>query len=163
MSWILGWTITNIISQGGSLSDLYNIVNDIETRTLDIESYTMDDLANILATVIRDVQISSDWGMTLNPQTGTTYTLLLTDAKNMVTLDNADPITLTVPTDTVWFPDGAYVNITQIWAGQVTVEWDTGVTVNSYSGMLNLAGQYAGATLLKTGTNEWLLVGNLSA
>jgi hypothetical protein len=44
----------------------------------------------------------------------------------------------------------------QIGAGTVTVAGDTGVTVNSLSGTLTLAGQYAQAVLIKTGTNTWL-------
>ena len=36
-----------------------------------------------------------------------------------------------------------------------------GVTVNSYNNSLSLAGNYAAATLIKTGTDTWYLIGNL--
>ena len=68
--------------------------------------------------------------LTLNAQTGTTYTLVLTDNGRLVTLSNAAAITLTVPTNaSVAFATGAVINIQQIGAGQVTVAGAAGVTV----------------------------------
>ena len=57
--------------------------------------------------------------ITLNAQTGTTYTLALTDNGRLVTLSNASAITVTVPTNaSVAFSTGAIVNLQQIGAGQ---------------------------------------------
>jgi len=99
----------------------------------------------------------------INAQSGTTYTLVLGDSGNLVTLSNASAITLTVPTNaSVAYATGTEVDLAQIGAGQVTVSPAGGVTVSSYNSKVNLAGQYAGATLKKTGTNTWLLIGNLA-
>ena len=101
--------------------------------------------------------------LTLNAQTGTTYTLVLTDNGRLVTLSNAAAITLTVPTNaSVAFATGAVINIQQIGAGQVTVAGDTGVTVTSTPGA-KLRAQYSAASLIKTGTDSWTLIGDLSA
>ena len=39
---------------------------------------------------------------------------------------------------------------------------DTGVTLNSKGGALAMNAQYSGATLIKTGANEWTLIGDLA-
>lgn len=104
-----------------------------------------------------------DARVTENAQTGTTYTLVLTDAGKLVSLTNASAITLTVPPNSsVAFPVGTRIDLAQLGAGQVTVAAGAGVTINSYASALSLVGQYAGATLVKTATDTWLLVGNLA-
>ncbi|MCE7039258.1 hypothetical protein [Dyadobacter sp. CY312] len=100
----------------------------------------------------------------INAQTGTAYSLVLADQGLHVTLNNSAAITLTVPTNaTVAYPVGAEIDLSQVGVGQVTVVGAAGVTIRSFAGNLKLAGQYSAATLKKIGTNEWLLVGNLSA
>jgi len=102
--------------------------------------------------------------LSLNAQTGTTYTLALTDAHKVVTLSNASPITLTVPPESsVAFETGDQVNLLQLGAGQVTVAAGSGVTLRSEGSKLKLTGQYALATLVKIATDEWVLVGNLTS
>jgi len=102
-------------------------------------------------------------GLTLNAQTGTSYTLVLTDAHDLVTLSNASAITLTIPTNaSVAFAIGDQVNIMQIGAGQVTVG-GAGVTIGSQGSKLKLNGQWSAATLIKIATDTWVLVGNTAA
>jgi len=99
-----------------------------------------------------------------NAQTGTTYTLVLTDAGKMVTLTNASAITLTVPTNaSVAFPVNTRIDLLQYGAGQVTVAAAGGVTIASKASALKLSAQYAGATLWKKATDTWVLVGDISA
>jgi hypothetical protein len=101
--------------------------------------------------------------MTLNAQTGTTYTLVLADAHKLVTLSNASAITLTIPTNaSVAFEIGDQVNLLQLGAGQVTVG-GASVTIRSEGSKLKLKGQYATATLVKIDTDTWVLVGNTAA
>ena len=100
--------------------------------------------------------------LTLNAQINTTYTLVLTDNGRLVTLSNAAAITLTVPLNSsVAFATGAVVNIQQIGAGQVTVAGASGVTVTGTGTKLRT--QYSAAALVKTGTDSWTLIGDLSA
>jgi hypothetical protein len=101
--------------------------------------------------------------LTLNAQTGTTYTLVLTDAHKLVTLSNASPIALTVPTNaSVAFQIGDQVNLLQLGTGQVTVG-GAGVTLRSQGSKLKLNGQYSTATLVKIASDEWVLLGNTAA
>jgi hypothetical protein len=112
------------------------------------------------------VTLSFDYGVgnqaIENAQTGTTYTLALADAGKMVTLSNASPITLTIPTNaTVAFPTNTRIDLLQYAAGQVTVA-GAGVTINSSGGKLKLTGQYSGASLWKKATDTWVLIGDIA-
>lgn len=104
----------------------------------------------------------------LNAQTGTTYTLAAADSyeagTSLVTLANADPITVTVPKQaTVPIDVGQSFNFQQILAGQVTfAPADGDVTINPVA-TLKISAQWKAATLVKTATNVWSLIGSLSA
>jgi hypothetical protein len=97
----------------------------------------------------------------INGQTVTTYTLVLTDAGKIITATHADPQTYTIPTNaSIAFPVGTIINVIQAGAGAVTLEGDTGVTVNGTSaGSVATTTQYQGAALLKTGENVWIISG----
>ena len=100
----------------------------------------------------------------LNGQTGTAYTLVAGDAGDLVTLTNAAAITLTVPTNaTVPFAIGTQITLTQGGAGKVTIAGAVGVTVNAADGFLSLRTQWSSATIIKTATNSWILIGDLTA
>jgi hypothetical protein len=100
----------------------------------------------------------------LNAQTGTTYTLAASDAGDLVTLTNASAITLTVPTNaSVPFAIGTQVTIAQSGAGQVTISPAVGVTVSAADTATKLRVQWSAATLIKTNTNNWILIGDIEA
>ena len=125
---------------------------------------TTDTLTNktLTSPVINGATIgTSIINLTLNAQTGTTYTPVLADNGKLVTLSNASAITLTVPTNaSVAYATGAQINIQAIGAGQVTVAGDTGVTVNGTG--TKLRAQWSAATLVKLGTDSWTLIGDLA-
>lgn len=116
--------------------------------------------------ILTDVEIDGTLVVSagsINAQTGTTYTLVLGDAGKTVTLGNGAAITLTVPPESsVAFAIGTRIDLIQIGAGQVTVAEGSGVTVNAKTGLL-LEDQYAAASLLKVGTDSWVLIGALVA
>lgn len=99
----------------------------------------------------------------INPQTGTTYTLVLADASKLVTMSNGSASTLTVPSNSsVAFPLGTQILIAQLGAGQVTIDEGAGVTVRTPETLL-VRGQYGQIALVKIATDEWLLTGDLEA
>jgi hypothetical protein len=57
------------------------------------------------------------------------------------------------------FATGSQINIQQLGGGQVTVAGDTGVTVSGTGTKLRT--QYSAATLIKTGTDSWTMVGDI--
>lgn len=100
-----------------------------------------------------------------NRQTGTTYTFVIGDVGDLVEGNNAAAQTYTVPPNSsVAFPVGTTViNVGQYGAGQITIAAGVGVTIRSSGGKLKLAGQYSTASLVKIGTDEWWLFGDLVA
>ena len=125
---------------------------------------TTDTLTNktLTSPVINGATIgTSIINLAINAQTGTTYTPVLADNSKLVTLSNASAITLTVPTNaSVAYAVGAQINIQAIGAGQVTVVGDTGVTVNGTG--TKLRAQWSAATIVKTATDTWTLIGDLA-
>jgi hypothetical protein len=100
---------------------------------------------------------------TINAQTGTTYTLVLTDVAKVVTLDNVSAITLTVPPEaSVAWPAGTTIVLVALNTGVVTVTAGAGVTINSAGGAVDIGERYGAVTLTKYGTDTWLLIGNLA-
>lgn len=99
----------------------------------------------------------------VNNQVGTTYTFVLADAGKLVTLSNALPINVTIPTNaSVAFAVGnTVIDLTQWGAGKVTLSAAPGVTIRSFNGYLSTAGQYVTLSLILVSTDTWLLVGNL--
>jgi hypothetical protein len=102
--------------------------------------------------------------LTINAQTGTTYTFVLADSYNtLVTASNASAITVTVPPNSsVAYPVGAILQLAQSGAGQVTFAAGSGVTIN-YTPGLKLRAQYSVASLVQTAANTWLLSGDVTA
>lgn len=100
----------------------------------------------------------------INAQTGTTYTTVLTDDGKLITCSNASAISVTIPPNSsVAYGIGTQINFAQLGAGQVTLVAGAGVTLNSSGAKLKLKDQYSVATCVKTDTNTWFVVGNLSA
>ena len=98
-----------------------------------------------------------------NRQTAS-YTLVLTDQNDIVEMNVASANNLTIPLNSsVAFPIGTEIQVLQYGAGQTTIVATSGVTTRSKSGQLKIANQYTGVTLVKVGTDEWYVIGNLSA
>jgi hypothetical protein len=103
---------------------------------------------------------STSLNLTLNAQTGTTYTLVSGDVNKLVTLSNASAVTVTVPNGV--FTTGQQIHLQSIGVGQTTIAGDGTTTITSTPG-LKLRTQYSAATLICTGTNTFTLIGDLSA
>lgn len=96
--------------------------------------------------------------VTINAQTGTTYTFALADASagKLVTATNAASQTYTVPPQSsVTWADGAILRILNQGAGVVTIAAGAGVTINGTP--LTFA-QYSGAALQRTASNTWTII-----
>lgn len=103
----------------------------------------------------------------VNAQTGTAYTLALTDVSStlgegIVTMNNAAANTLTVPANaTVALPVGTQVQVVQLGAGQTTIAAATGVTVSTPS-TLTARAQYSALILTQVAANTWVLGGDMT-
>lgn len=100
----------------------------------------------------------------INTQTGTSYTLVLADAGKLITSNNAGSVTITVPPNSsVAFPIGTRIDVLSIGAGLTTLAQGAGVTISSKGNNRKLTAQGSAGSLIKTGTDTWWLVGDLSA
>jgi len=106
--------------------------------------------------------------LSLNAQTGTTYTFVLADNGKLVTASNASAQTYSIPTNaSVAYPIGTQINIIQIGAGQVTINAVTsGTTTVSSTGATatapKLRAQFSSATCIKAATDLWYVVGDIA-
>jgi hypothetical protein len=107
--------------------------------------------------------------LTLNANTATTYTFVLTDNGKLVTSNNASAQTLSIPTNaSVAFPIGSQINVTWITgAGQPTINAVTsGTTTILSTGATSTAPKLrvvnSVATCIKIATDTWLVTGDIS-
>jgi len=92
------------------------------------------------------------------------YTLdTLAHQDNLVEMNSTSPMTFTIPTNaTLAWPIGASMDILQTNTGEVTIAAAGGVTLNRTPGN-KLRTQWSSATILKRGTDSWILYGDLKA
>ena len=141
-------------------ADSFGIIDSAAANALKELTWT-----NIKATMkaYMDTLYPSLTPLSINTQTGTTYTLVLTDAQKLITLGNAGAIAVTIPTNaSVAFPVGTQIDCIQILAGAVTFS-GAGVTINSKDSEKTINDQWVGVTLIKTATDTWSLLGDLVA
>lgn len=89
------------------------------------------------------------------------HSLTTADAGTYVRMNAASPNNLTVPTNASQaIPVGSVIQLRQVGAGQTTIVAASGVTVNTAE-TLKLRKQGSTASLIKVGTDEWDLTGDL--
>lgn len=93
------------------------------------------------------------------------YTLVITDAGNSIKISDATASVVYIPENaSVPFKVGQKIEILRYGSGAVSVAPLNGnVVLNSKNSNRKISAQYSGAVLTKMGTNEWLLIGDLTA
>ncbi len=113
----------------------------------------------------REVLLDLDMGVVRrdinNDQSGTSYTLVLTDAGKTIWMSNAAANTMNIPTNaSVAFPVGTTLLVLMEGAGTTTVQAAGGVTLNGVTaGGATINGQYQVVSLVKRGTDAWVMFG----
>lgn len=92
------------------------------------------------------------------------FTLALADIVSTQKLNHATvAIVVTIPLNSVVaFPIGSEIVFFQYGDADCSFLATGGVTIRSDSSALKIAGKYTAATLLKIGTDEWLLAGAIA-
>jgi hypothetical protein len=155
-------TVTSVTAgtglSGGTITGTGTIAIDTAT-TVDVSTAQTLTNKTLTAPVIN---------LSLNAQTGTTYTFALTDNGKLVTASNGSAQTYSIPTNaTTAFPTGTQINIIQIESGQVTIQAaSSGTTTVASTGATatapKLRAQYSSATLIKASTDLWYVVGDIA-
>jgi hypothetical protein len=127
--------------------------------------------ANVTITSVGDRGPKGDSGtngtfadaQSINAKTAS-YTLVLSDAGKLVTATSSSTaIVITIPAgSSVAFATGTHIDFARLGAGAVTISGASGVTVNGTPGTA-LRAQYSAATAICLGTDNWLVVGDLSS
>jgi hypothetical protein len=132
---------------------------------------TSSDLVKNGATAIETLGDSVDAsfaGLTVNAQTGTTYTAVKADGLNSIcTMDNASANTFRIPTDATYdFPIGTTLLVYQKGAGITTINAVTsGTTTINSAGAVAAApvlARYKSAACIKIAANSWIVVGAIA-
>jgi hypothetical protein len=107
-------------------------------------------------------------GLTVNAQTGTTYTAVKADGLNaIVTMDNASANTFSIPTDATYaFPTGTTLLVYQKGVGVTTIQAVTSGTTTVVSAGAVVAApvlaRYKSAACIKIAANSWIVVGGIA-
>lgn len=98
----------------------------------------------------------------INTQTAS-YTLVLGDDGKLIIMNVGSANNLTVPLNSsVAYATGTQIAVQQLGAGQTTIVATGGVTLQSTPG-LKISARYGVVTLIKVGTDTWVVSGALSA
>jgi hypothetical protein len=92
------------------------------------------------------------------------YTLALVDDGKLIQMNSASANVLSVPLNSsVQFPIGTQIILVQTGTGQTSIAGeDPSVVINATPG-LKLRARYSAATLIKTDTNKWLVIGDMTS
>jgi hypothetical protein len=106
--------------------------------------------------------------LTINAQTGVTYTAVKADGLNaIVTMDNASANQFRIPTDATYnFPTGTTLLVYQKGAGVTTINAVTSATTTVVSGGVTsdapVLSQFKSAACIKLAANSWIVVGAIA-
>lgn len=166
-------TSTNVLIRWNESNDKWEITNDGSTYGNII---TTADTGTITSTMILDGTISNTdisstaaidrskiADVSLDTKTAN-YTLTLNDKNKIIEMNVSSSNFVYVPTNaSVAFPVGTQIQIVQYGSGKTKIEAVTSGTtsIRATPGVF-LRAQYASATLIKRGTDEWYLLGDLS-
>jgi hypothetical protein len=132
---------------------------------------TSSDLVKNGATAIAELGQDIDTkfaGLSINAQTGTTYTAVKADGLNqIVTMDNAAANIFSIPTDATYnFPLGTTLLVYQKGAGITTIQAVTsGTTTVTSAGAVSAApvlARYKSAVAVKLAANSWIVLGAIA-
>ena len=152
----LGFTPENIANKSTS------VTTDLASNTKYPSVKSVYDWAVGLFATITNLDLKTNKLIVANRQTAS-YTLVLSDADKLVEMNVGSANNLTIPLNSsVAFATGTQILLAQYGAGQTTIVATSGVTVRSNGAKLKLNVQYSGATLIKIGSDEWYLFGDIA-
>jgi len=108
-------------------------------------------------------EVIKTYALNIAEYTASVTTLQLSDAGKLLKLNVGSANDLTIPAESsVNFPIGTQILLIQYGTGQTTITTSGGVTLRSSGGKTKLSAQYAEASLIKIGSDEWALAGDIT-
>jgi hypothetical protein len=161
---LVGRATTDILTNKTLTAPVISTITNTGTLTLPTSTDTLVGRATT-DTLTNKTLTAPVVTVALNAQTAT-YTAVLGDASKLVTMSVATANDFLIPTNAnVAFPIGTVINVAQIGAGKTTIEAVTSgtTTVSSTAGVdPDLRAQFSSASCIKTATDAWLVVGDIS-
>jgi hypothetical protein len=159
-----GWTTpndTDLVKDGAAA--IRTLGSSIDTSFVDLKGGTTGQVLAKATGTDLDFTWTTPNRLTFNAQTGTTYTLVVGDARDkLVTTSNASPVTVTIPADI--FSAGDQINIQSIGVGLTTISGGS-VTITSTGAAAAapiLRARYSAATVICTASNVFTVLGDLA-
>lgn len=146
---------------------LFKGVTDEPTTTVNFSQGSLDALAvgalEASSATIGGVTFASkaDKAASITSQTGS-YTIVTGDVNSVVEYNSGSAGTFTIPADNSFWPVGQRMEVLQVSSGQLTIAGGSGVTVNG-TPTTKTRTQWSGATIIKRGTNMFVVVGDLAS
>lgn len=118
--------------------------------------------------VLTAAQMNSIANLTVRAVTGTSDTLVVTDADNkLITYANTGTTTITIPPySSVAMTTGSVINVIKIGSGgTISIIQGSGVTLASAGATSTnpvITGQYKAASIVKVSTDSWYCVGGIA-
>jgi hypothetical protein len=154
-------TVTSVVA-GTGLSG--GTITTTGTIAIDSTVATLTGTQTLTNKTLTDPKIN----LAFDAQTGASYTAVLDDNGQVVTMSNGSGNTFSIPTNaSVAFPIGTQINVLQIGAGQTTIQAVTSGTTTLHStgataAQPKLRVRYSAATCLKAGTDLWYVFGDIA-
>lgn len=99
--------------------------------------------------------------LSINNQPGN-YSLVLSDAGKLIYITSGVACSISIPLNSsVAFPTGTKIDVVQAGTGELSISPVSGVTINSESNKTKILNQWCAASLIKTDTNTWMILGAL--
>lgn len=159
-------SVTTIKLALSAVTDAELADNAVKTRNISNSSITSAKLSSSVVNLYGGLALDSTNGLSVStgirPEYIINSTLTLADSNNIIPVNNANPITITIPSDAITnFTIGTNIVVYQKGLGQVSIVGYAGVTVLSNESKNKTTGQYSSVALFKLTTNTWLLGGDL--
>jgi hypothetical protein len=145
------------VNTGTPASPVWTRINMDWTRTGNDIAYTVGNVSTTGTLTGGNSSTSSlsGFGVNINTQAGTTYSIDATDNGKVIQTTGASAITITIPAG---LPTGFNCTVIQMGAGQITLSG----TYFNRTGFTKSASQYSVISILNLGSNNYIVTGEMS-